>query len=163
MRGLSIVFICGLVNAQGTKASTFREVHQEVRRNGADITIPDELCDDLALPRGTGGKFEQIDVSSTADQRSRAFAAIEGGAVLISRKIQRHQTDDITIRLDETGIPTHAFSQKGEVNTEGNGIAGSAKVTHLSVVDKAVKKRIAAELDFWLKGKGRKKSADLKK
>lgn len=151
-----------------TKAPTLQQITKRALDEGgeADSTNCWKL---IGIPKPAKSYVLEALGEETEDGRSHVFAVVTSTTTLKAVSLcfsvldmGRPARDDIEF-IDYSATPAGALQDArravGKLDEAGQVIKNSQVLTSFDIKDSAIKANYQRELDFWLKGKGRKKKA----
>lgn len=123
------------------------------------------IADNLKIPKGVSGRTVEIPEQKSEDGAYRLCAVgLEGDddspkpAFIVFNWILKSpgESESFYVATDLKGQAKNGFVMTGKFE-EGKPVRGSAVTRILELDSPELKRRLGRELDFWLKGRGRKK------
>ena len=147
---------------------SLKQLIQRLVADGTDVPVGPNMGKFLGFPNGADSKYEQVEPDDTTDGLQHNVKVVldrstEGSEkpvclIVIGARLGP-ETSSNYFRLTLEGKPALAFRFSGRNDENGRAVRGSGVKTDLDLNDPEVKASLQRELDFWLKGKGRKKAA----
>lgn len=175
---LSMSLAVPYVNASAQKKAQAKAVSDgtplevliaEVLASGSEEIYSEGISGLLGVPPGTKAKRTAITRKETNDGLLRAFDILVDPSTtsmrtlcLVSRSIwkdvARSEGGTLLLRLSPQGVLERALETRSKYDTQGRQIQGwgVGKTVNLDINLPATKLLLQRELDFWLKGIGRK-------
>lgn len=154
---------------------TLAEFVEKLKREGELTQFPAVLKKIMDFPSASTKKTLAAEVHETTDGASRlaniVFDLPDSGDEPVpiglywsSRLEVARTSESYDYRTTLDGVLKKATRIDGRLDENGKAVRGGGKLTQLDVKSQVVQERFKREvLDFWLRGKGRKKAASAKK